>query len=310
MYGMTTNFIPYSAWRATADTLHMYLQIAGKVKLERAENRPEWAHARMYLTADGLTTGLIPGEQFPFEIAFDFRRHQVEVHNSAGKYLVIPLHDGLTVARFYEQITLGLRYIGSPTHINVRPQEFYDPVEFDLDEKHHTYGKEAANLFFNNLLFAYRPLTRFMAPFRGKINNPAYYFGTMDLCSIVYSGEPAPFPRPEASISARAFDERHVEFGFWPGDYRSDEPSFYVLPYPFLSDLQGYEKSLKPETAVFSPEKKAFFLTLGDALSTDDPIKTIVDFFRSSFEIVQQLQRWERLDWITQPLEYTQKSGK
>lgn len=305
---MTTKFINYPAWRDTADTLHMYLQIAGKVKLERAENRPEWAHARMYLTVDGLTTGLIPGEQSPFEIAFNFRQHRVEVHNSQGKYLVIPLYDGLAVARFYEQITLGLRYIGSPTYINVRPQEFYDPVEFDLDEKHHSYDKEAVSLFFDNLLFAYRPLTQFMAPFRGKINNPAYYFGTMDLSSLVYSGEPAPFPKPEASISARAFDERYVEFGFWPGDFRSDEPAFYVLPYPFITDLEGYDKLLKPERAVFSPEKKEFFLTLGNALSADNPVKTIVEFFRSCFEIVQRLQPWQRIDWITKPLEYQKKS--
>lgn len=304
---MTTKFFNYPAWRDTADTLHMYLQIAGKVKLERSDNRPEWAHARMYLTVDGLTTGLIPGDHSPFEIAFNFREHRVEVHDSAGKYLIIPLHDGLTVARFYEQITLGLRYIGSPTYINVRPQEFYDPVEFDLDEKHHSYDKEAVRLFFDNLLFAYRPLTQFMAPFRGKINNPAYYFGTMDLSCTVYSGEPAPYPRQEASISARAFDERYVELGFWPGDYRSEAPSFYVLPYPFLGSLEGHEKLLTPEKAIFSPEKKEFFLTLNDALSHDNPVKTIVEFFRSSFEIVQQITPWKQIEWITEPLHYEKK---
>lgn len=307
---MTTKFFNYSAWRDTADTLHMYLQIAGKVKLERSDNRPEWAHARMYLTVDGLTTGLIPGNHSPFEIAFNFREHRVEVHDSAGKYLIIPLHDGLTVARFYEQITLGLRYIGSPTYINVRPQEFYDPVEFDLDEKHHSYDKEAVSLFFDNLLFAYRPLTQFMAPFRGKINNPAYYFGTMDLSCTVYSGEPAPYSRPEASISAPAFDERYVELGFWPGDYHSEAPSFYVLPYPFLSSLEGHEKLLTPEKAIFSPEKKEFFLTLNDALSYDDPVKIIVEFFRGSFEIVQQIKPWEQLEWLTEPLHYEKKKGK
>lgn len=305
---MTPQFMNYSIWYQTADTLHMYLQIAGKVKLERALSRPEWAHARMYLTVDGLTTGLIPGEHSPFEIAFNFRLHRVEIHNSAGKSLIIPLHDGLTVARFYEQVTLGLRYIGSPTYINVRPQEFYDPVEFDLDEKHHTYDKEAVSLFFDNLLFAYRPLTQFMAPFRGKINNPAYYFGTMDLSCIVYSGEPAPFPRQQATISARAFDERYIEFGFWPGDYRSDAPSFYVLPYPFITDLEGHDKQLTPAKATFSAEKKEFFLTLDEALSYEKPVETIVEFFKSCFDIVQQLKPWERIDWITHPLNYEKKS--
>lgn len=301
---MTTKFLNYPDWQKTADTLHMYLQIAGKVKLQRSERRPEWAHARMYLTVDGLTTGILSGDIYPFEIFFNLRKHQVEVYSSERKYIAIPLRDGLSVSRFYEQITLALKYIGSPTHINVRPQEFYDPVEFDLDEKHHSYDAKAVTLFLDNLQFAYCALMKFMAPFRGKVNNPAYYFGTMDLSCLVYSGEPLPFSHPEAKISAPAFDERYCEFGFWPGDFRTDQPTFYVLPYPFIFDLEGYEAMLRPEKALFVPEKKEFFLTLGEALSYGNPIEAIVEFLQSSFDIVQKIKRWEHLDWIIQPLSY------
>ena len=52
------------------------------------------------------------------------------------------------------------------------------------------------------------------------------------------------------------------------------------------------------------PEKKEFFLTLEDAFSYKNPKETIVDFFRSSFEILQRVRRWENIDWITQPLGY------
>ena len=61
---------------------------------------------------------------------------------------------------------------------------------------------------------------------------------------------------------------------------------------------------LRPERAVFMPEKKEFFLTLEDAFSYKNPKETIVDFFRSSFEILQRVRRWENIDWITQPLGY------
>lgn len=301
---MNRNFLNYPDWQKTADTLHMYLQIAGKVKLQRSESRPEWAHARMYLTVEGLTTGIMPGDPYPFEIAFNLRKQQVEVHNNEGKYIVIPLHDGLSVARFYEQISFALKYIGSPTHINVRPQEFYDPVEFDLDEKHHSYDPEAVSLFLDNLQFAYRALMKFMTPFRGKVNKPAYYFGTMDLSCTLYSGQPLPFSHPEAKISAPAFDERYCEFGFWPGDFRQHQPSFYVLPYPFISDLEGNESMLRPDKSFFVSEKKEFFLTLNDALSYGDPIGSILEFLHSSFDILQKIKRWDNLDWLIHPLSY------
>lgn len=302
---MTTKFLNYPDWQKTADTLHMYLQIAGKVKLQRSERRPEWAHARMYLTVDGLTTGILSGDIYPFEIFFNLRKHQVEIYSTERKHIAIPLRDGLSVSRFYEQITWALKYIGSPTHINVRPQEFYDPVEFDLDEKHHSYDAKAVTLFLDNLLFASCALTKFIAPFRGKVNNPAYYFGSMDFSCLVYSGEPAPFSHPEAKISAPANDERYCEFGFWPGDFHTDQPTFYVLPYPFISDLEGNEAMLRPEKATFVAEKKEFFLTLDDALSYGNPIEAIVEFLQSSFDIVQKIKRWDHLDWIVQPLSYS-----
>ena len=55
--------------------------------------------------------------------------------------------------------------------------------------------------------FADRALNRFLAPFRGKVTCPAYYFGTMDLSCLVYSGEAAPWGR-EDKVMQYAFDEK------------------------------------------------------------------------------------------------------
>lgn len=300
---MNISFINYPEWQDTADTLHMLLQITGKIKLERCDKRPEWAHARQYLTIDGMTTGIIQGDRSPFEIQVNFRKHHIEVRSAEGKLTLIPLKDGITIADYYQQLMDALAYIGSPSKINVRSQEFYDQVNLDKDTKHHSYDAKAVTMFQDNLLFAYDVLNRFLSPYRGKADFPAYYFGTMDLSCILYSGEYAPMPK-KTPISYHAFDESNCEFGFWPGDVRAPKPSFYVMPYPFISDIEGNEKMLRPERAVFMPEKKEFFLTLEDALSYKNPKETIVDFFRSSFEILQRVRRWENIDWITLPLGY------
>ncbi|WP_455496988.1 DUF5996 family protein [Coprobacter sp.] len=302
---MNKSFLNYTDWQDTADTLHMYLQVAGKIKLARCEKRPEWAHARLYLTVDGLSTGLIPGNNALFEIFFNFRKHRVELRNGEGVSTMFLMKDGLSVADFYKHMNEALTLIGSPTNINVHPQEFYDPIAFDKDEIHHYYDEKAVLIFLDNLQFAYKAIQKFISPFRGKVNFPAYYFGTMDLSSIVYSGESAPFEKSGA-ISARAFDERSFECGFWPGDIYFPKPAFYVLPYPFISDIESNEAMLQPDKAVFISNKKEFFLTLEDAFSYPDSTDAVVRFFKSSFEIIQKIRRWEYLDWITKPLKYSE----
>lgn len=297
------NYINYTEWQDAADTLHMLLQISGKMKLDQCAKRPEWAHIRQFLTLDGISTGIIPCDPSPFEINFDFHQDQVYFRNYAGKSESVDLEDGKSVGAYYRQFMAALKQIGVTTEIKVQSQEFYDPVDFDKDEKHHTYNKKAVLLWLDNMIFAYKALNLFLAPFRGKVTGPAYYFGTMDLSCLVYSGEAAPLGRND-KVMQYAFDEKCYECGFWPGDPYFPQPAFYAMPYPFLNDLQENDKYLRPDKAFFKPEKQEFFLTLKDALQYPNPERIVADFCQSGFDIVQEITRWKNLDWISRPLEY------
>ena len=79
------------------------------------------------------------------------------------------------------------------------------------------------------------------------------------------------------------------------------------MPYPFVRDLQGNDKFLRPDKAFFKPEKQEFFFTLEDALNYPNPEKMVIDFCRSGFDLVQELSRWKNIDWITRPLDYPEK---
>lgn len=297
------DFVNYTDWQETADVLHLLLQMSGKVKLSQCEKRPEWAHIRQYLTLDGISTGIIPCNPSSFEIRFNFREDQVEFRNFNGKSEVVKLEDGKSIGAYYRQFMAALVQIDAETEICVRSQEFYDPVDFDKDEKHHAYNHKFALLWLDNMMFAYKALTIFLAPFRGKVTCPAYYFGTMDLSCLVYSGEPAPWGK-NGEVMPYNFDERNYECGFWPGDVNFPEPAFYGMPYPFIRDLQGNEKFLRPEKAFFKPEQMEFFFTLKDALNYPNPEKMVAEFCRSGFDLIQEISRWKNLDWITRPLEY------
>ncbi|WP_298615000.1 DUF5996 family protein [uncultured Odoribacter sp.] len=295
---MEKTFLNYPDWQDTADTIHLFLQVAGKVKVERCAPRPEWEHVLLYLLPDGLTTGLIPGDNSPFSVFFDFRQHQVEFRNGEGKRVDIPLEDGLSVADFYKQFNNALEQLGSPTPLCVKAQQFYEPVDLDKDEKHHTYDKIAIRKWLQSLFFAYKAMSLYLAPFHGKIHYPAYYFGRMDLSCMVFNGELVANPSGNKIVN-KALDEGMYACGFWPGDISSPQAAFYALPYPFIEDLKDNTALLQPDKAIFKPDKKEFFLALEDAFSYPNPEKAVVSFFKSGFDTLQQIQPWRNLNFVS-----------
>ena len=59
--------LPYEAWKDTRETLHMWVQLVGKVKLELCPFLNQWWEVAFYLTPRGFTTGLIPWQTESFQ---------------------------------------------------------------------------------------------------------------------------------------------------------------------------------------------------------------------------------------------------
>ena len=62
-------------WETTRDTLHLWTQVVGKVRLARTPLVNHWWNVALYVTARGLTTSLIPAGRRGFQIDFDFHDH-------------------------------------------------------------------------------------------------------------------------------------------------------------------------------------------------------------------------------------------
>ena len=77
--------LPYDAWVPTMDTLHMKLQIIGKVRLALTRREPQWANVPLYLTARGLTTSPIWSGRAGFAIDVDLVDHLVIVAVNDGR---------------------------------------------------------------------------------------------------------------------------------------------------------------------------------------------------------------------------------
>src|SRR5688572_10207027 len=74
--------LSYAEWRETCTTLHLWMQIVGKVRLAQTPWLNHSWHVPLYLTTTGMTTSPIPyGSRF-FEINFDFTEHALDIRVS------------------------------------------------------------------------------------------------------------------------------------------------------------------------------------------------------------------------------------
>ena len=58
--------LPYADWSDTKDTLHLFLQIIGKIRLKAHPKLNHWWHVTLYPHVRGVTTGRIPYEDERF----------------------------------------------------------------------------------------------------------------------------------------------------------------------------------------------------------------------------------------------------
>src|SRR6202162_6280430 len=102
---------PWRGWRPAISTVHMWVQIVGKVRMALAPPLNHWWHVPLYVSSRGMTTSPIPYGGRQFQVDFDFVDHRLQATDSAGGSFTIAL-EPKTVARFYREFMDGLRALG------------------------------------------------------------------------------------------------------------------------------------------------------------------------------------------------------
>src|SRR5579884_1257012 len=125
--------LPYEAWKETYETLHMWTQVVGKVRMELSPFLNHWWQVTLYVTPRGLATSAIPYHGGTFEVTFDFIEHNLLICTSEGTTKVLPLIPR-SVAAFYREFMDCLRALGIQVTINTLPNEVSNPIRCDEDE--------------------------------------------------------------------------------------------------------------------------------------------------------------------------------
>ena len=228
--------LPLEAWQDTCATLHLWTQIAGKIRLAQTPWINHSWHVPLYVTARGLTTSPIPYGTRAFQIDFDLADHHLVVLSSDGGNRRFRL-EPQTVSTFYARLRGLLAELDIVVEIHGSPNEVADPIPFAADETHASYDPEYANRFWRILLQAHRVFTRFRARFAGKCSPVHFFWGAPDLAVTRFSGRRAPehpggVPNLPDAVAREAYSHEVSSCGFWPGGGVVPYPAFYSYAYP------------------------------------------------------------------------------
>jgi hypothetical protein len=283
--------LPYDAWAPTLDTLHMWTQVVGKVRLALSPYANHWWQVPLYVGARGLTTTAIPCDGGVFEMSFDFVSHQLVILKSDGEMRTVALAPR-TVADFYAEVMTTLAAMGIPVKIWTMPQEFANPIPFDKDTTHKSYDADAANRFWRALMCIDPVLKEFRGRFIGKSSPVHFFWGSFDLAVTRFSGRRATLAAGVDPVTREAYSHEVSSVGWWPGDASIPYPCFYSYAAP---EPKGFGQSLvRPVAAYYNAAMSQFHLKYDDVRRAPDPRAALLDFCQSTYEGAASLGGWDR----------------
>jgi len=288
--------IPLDAWRPTKNTLHLYLQIVGKIRLKTHPRINHWWHVTHYVTPRGLTTMAIPYEGGDFTIEFDFKDHALKISTSSGGYEDFALYDGLTVADFYSSVFANLAKLDIHPKIWAVPYDVpFSTTPFSSDTEHRSYDKNYIERAHQVLVGANNILKEFRGRFVGKSTPEHIFWHSGDLALTRFSGKAAP-PMPEANMVTReAYSHEVISFGFWFGDDKPNSlaaPAFYAYAAP---EPAGLADEPLPSPARWQEANGAHLglLLYEDVRKSDDPRAMVLDFLEGAYQAGAKRANWD-----------------
>jgi hypothetical protein len=288
--------LPTAGWRETYETLHLWTQIIGKIRLARSPWLNHSWHVALYVTARGLTTSPIPDGARTFQIDFDLIDHALRVSTSDGAVRQFAL-SGHSVASFYAAVMSELAGLGIAITIDEMPNELPEPIRFSQDVRHATYDPDAVRRFFQILVSADSVFKQFRTGFLGKASPVHFFWGSFDLAVTRFSGRRAPrhpggVPHLPDEVACEAYSHEVSSAGFWPGSGAIDYPAFYSYAYP---EPAGFRASgVRPDAAFFSEALGEFILPYDAVRTSARPEQALLDFLQSTYEAAANAAKWDR----------------
>jgi hypothetical protein len=288
--------LEFAVLQPTAETLRLFTQVVGKVRLARTPWVNHSWHVTFYVSARGLTTSLIPNGATGLELEFDFIASVLVIRTTAGDERRVPLAAG-SVAGFYAAVMDALAAVGAPTTIDEIPNELPEAIPFSRDVAPRPYDPSAALGFWRALVQIERVFLRFRSAFLGKVSPIHFFWGSFDLAVTRFSGRRAPLhpggvPHLPDPVTQEAYSHEVSSAGFWPGGGGVDEPSFYAYAYPVPDGFAA--APMAPPAARFDATLGEFLLPYEAVRTAPDPDAALLAFLQTTYEAAADRAGWDR----------------
>ena len=280
--------LPFREWADTCDTLHLWTQMPGKVRLMLSPRLNHWWNVALYVNGRGLTTSLIPYYRGEFEIQFDFI-DQALANPHLRRHAPVVSARAAVRGGFLREVHGGsprTRYRGGDQHAAAGNTRRHSVRTGRSSPR---LQRRVRPALLAVLLSAVPVFEEFRARFIGKCSPVHFFWGSFDLACTRFSGRLAP-PR-KGVISSEAYSHEVISAGFWPGNEALDA-LFYAYAVPQPPGLP--EERVRPAQAAWSKDLGEFILPYADMRRTESPEAALTDFLESTYEAGARLAHWDR----------------
>jgi hypothetical protein len=288
--------LPYAELKDTCETLQLFSQIVGKVRLAKTPWLNHSWHVPLYVTARGLTSSLIPSDGGGFDLEFDFVQSVLRLRTVGGEEATVALFPR-SVASFHADVMAALARAGIEVAIDGTPSELPDPIPFADDTAPRRYDPEVARRFWRALASIDAVLKHFRTGFLGKASPTHLFWGSFDLAVTRFSGRRAPphpggVPHLPDAVAREAYSHEVSSAGFWPGNDAVPYPAFYAYAYP---EPAGFRQApVQPAQTRYDATLGEFILPYEAVRASADPVATLLAFLSSTYEAAANAAHWDR----------------
>lgn len=286
--------LDYAADKGTIETLHLLLQLIGKLPVRLHPWINHGWHVALRVTPNGAVTRSLPAGGRYFSVELDFLEGVIRVECGNGLQSVLPVV-GKTIAGVQRELGELLEKLGLPAPLYGAPNEVPDPRPFAEDERPREWDADAARRLHGAFLCADRNFNLFRSLYLGKSSPSHLFWGSFDLAVTRFSGRDAPVhpggvPNLPDSVTREAYSHEVISAGFWPGGGGLDEAAFYAYAYPTPKRLG--DQSISPGSAYWLADLGEFILPYATVRGASDPDLEVQRFLRSTFDAAAELLDW------------------
>jgi hypothetical protein len=277
------------SWAGTKRTLHLTLQMLGKLRVALSPSQPNWLFTALLLNARGVSTGPMPWHGGSVEASLDVFRSELIVARSDGAEQRIGLLPARSVADIFGGVQRALVALAITCTLSPVPQEVADLKPLHEDHRPAEYDPSAVERWFRVVTATADVFDEWRAHFFGRTGIQLWW-GALDVALLLFSGKKVAPPLDRGYLLKYDLDAEMFNAGFYPGDDKT-APFFYGYIYPQPTDAETLP--IAPASAQWSDQIKEWVLPYERVRDAADPAAELRTFLDALYALCGSAAGWD-----------------